>query len=114
MEDFVRYGVAAIWIVMGFGFKVLNWVPRHRAIVAHIMGERFAAPLTIAIGWGETAIGVWMASGYRAVTCVALQTVLVVVMNALELGRVRELLLFPGRMLLLNATWLTLAWWAVL
>jgi DoxX-like family len=114
MEIFVRYGVAAIWIVMGFGFKVLNWVPRHRAIVAHIMGQRFATPLTIAIGLGETAIGVWMATGYHAVTCVALQTALVVVMNAIELGRVRHLLLSPRRMVLLNAAWLTLAWWAVL
>lgn len=113
MELYVRFGVALIWIVMGLGFKVLHLVPRHDAIVARMVGERWARPATVAIGLGETFIGLWMASGYYLVPCVALQTLLVAIMNALELDRARHLLLFPLRMVLLNAMWLALAWWAV-
>lgn len=110
----LRYAIAAVWLVFGLGFKVFNLMPRHRRIVARVLGERFAAPITICVGLGEAGIGVWMASGRELVACVALQTLAIVSMNTLELIKARDLLLSAPFMLVANVVLLTAGWFVAL
>jgi hypothetical protein len=110
----LRYGVALVWLAFGIGAKVLNLVPRHRAIVARVLGEGLAGPLIIAIGLAEALLGLWMASGFQTLACVALQTAAIVIMNTLEIWRARDLLLFPWKMVALNVCLLCAAWYVAL
>lgn len=106
----IRIGTALVWIVFGLGFKVLGLVPRHRLIVAAILGEAAAGPVTLAIGLAETAMGLWILSGYRPRLCAAAQTLAIASMNALELGFARDRLLAPLPMVAANAVFIALAW----
>lgn len=110
----IRLVTASIWILFGLGFKVLELVPRHRLIVAAVVGETLAGPVTLAVGLGETALGLWILGGYRPRLCAAAQTLAIVSMNALELAYARERLLAPVPMLLANTVFLALAWYAAL
>jgi uncharacterized membrane protein YphA (DoxX/SURF4 family) len=109
-----RIAVASVWIVFGLGFKVLRLVPRHERIVARILGEAVAPVLTRLIGVGELAIGIWMLTGRFSAACAAVQTALVVTMNAIELTRARDLLLAPLPMVVGNAALLAASWYAAL
>ena len=109
-----RLGVALVWLVFGLVFKLLRAVPRHERIVARILGDRVAPALTRLIGLGEALVGLWMLSGLFLPWCAALQTALIVTMNAIELRRARDLLLSPVPMLFGNALLLSLAWYAAL
>ncbi len=106
----LRVVTAAVWLVFGLGFKVLGLVPRHRTIVATIVGEALAGPTTIAIGLAETATAAWILSGFRPRTCAAVQTLAIVAMNVMELTLARDYLLAPIPMLFANAAFLTAGW----
>ena len=93
--DPLRIGIAAVWLTFGVGFKLLGLVPRHRLIVARIVGDGMAGPLTIAIGLAETALALWVLSGWKPRACAAAQTAAIVTMNAIELSVARDLLLAP-------------------
>lgn len=110
----IRIAVALVWFVFGLVFKVFNVVPRHREIVATVLGDDLAGPMTVMIGLAEVGVGVWMLSGWRPRTCAALQTVALVVMNTLEITIAKEHLLAPLPMVLANAVLLTLVWWAAI
>ena len=112
--DPLRIGVAAVWLVLGVGFKVLGLVPRHRMIVARILGDGVAAPATIAIGCAEAALGLWVLSGRWPRACAAVQTCAIVAMNTIELILARDLLLAPVLMVCGNAVLLAAAWWLAL
>lgn len=122
MIQTLRYAIATVWIAFGFGAKVLGFVPRHQAILARALdmsgnaflqrlAARHARALIVLIGVGETLVGMWMASGLQTRACVLLQTVVILTMNSIELATARDLLLFPLRMVLLNAALLSAAWW---
>jgi hypothetical protein len=86
--------IAAVWLVNGLFCKVLNLVPRHQEIVARIMGEEYARPLTIMIGVSEIIMAVWIISGwYRRLNAI-IQMVVIAVMNTLEFILVPDLLLW--------------------
>jgi hypothetical protein len=55
------YLIANVWVINGLVCKVFNLVPRHRAIVARILGQRHARGRTILIGLLEMAMAVWIA-----------------------------------------------------
>jgi uncharacterized membrane protein YphA (DoxX/SURF4 family) len=111
MLQLLRYGTAAVWLVFGLGFKLLGWVPRHRQIVAAILGDEAAGPATVAIGAGEALVGIWILLGVRPRLCAATQTALLAAMNGLELAFARELLLAPAGMVAANAAFLGAVWW---
>jgi hypothetical protein len=94
LHKLLRYSLATVWLVMGLGCKIIGLVPRHQEIVARILGESFATPLTIAIGFGEVGIAVWILSNYRPRLCAFIQVALVAVMNVIEFILARDLLLF--------------------
>src|SRR5436309_1591148 len=110
----VRILAAVIWFVFGTVFKVMGAVPRHREIVAQILGSEFAPLLIVLIGLAETALGLWFLIGFFPRSCAVVQTVAIISMNGLELTYARSLLLAPIPMIILNSVFLTLVWYAVL
>lgn len=97
----VTYLIAAVWFVNGIWAKILHGVPRHEQIVARILGDAWARPLTVAIGVGEVAIGLWVLSRRWPRWCAVVQIALVLAMNVLEAWLAPDLLLH-GRW---NAFW---------
>jgi len=106
----LRWGTAGVWLAFGLLAKVLSGVPRHRAIVGRVLGDTWAAPLTLAIGLGEVAMGAWILSGRARRTCALAQTLVIGLMNTLELTLARDLLVTPVGMVLLNLGFLGAGW----
>lgn len=102
MRATLRILIAAVWLVMGLGAKVLGLAPRHREIVARILGENHAGTLTLLIGIGEILLAVWILSGRWPRLCVAVQIGLVATMNVIEFTIARDLLMFGGWNLLVS------------
>ena len=86
--------IAAVWFVNGFFCKVLDLVPRHREIVARILGESNAAWITVAIGVSEVLMAIWVLSRIRSRLSAVTQIVVVLAMNLLEFLLTPDLLLF--------------------
>jgi hypothetical protein len=99
----LTYFFAAVWLVNGLFCKVLNLVPRHRAIVARILGEKHATFLTRAIGAAEIVMTVWIVSGIYSRLNAITQIVVVASMNVLEFYLAPDLLLW-GRVNAIIAT----------
>ena len=110
----LRIATAVVWLVFGGLFKVLDLVPRHRLIVAAVLGAAVARPATMLIGCAEVLLGIWILSGLRPRACAAAQTIAIVTMNTLELTLARELLLAPVAMLCANAALLAVGWYCAL
>jgi uncharacterized membrane protein YphA (DoxX/SURF4 family) len=89
--------IAAVWIANGFFCKVLNLVPRHREIVARIIGSDFATVCTKLIGCAEVAMAIWIISGYKSRLNAIVQVVVIATMNTMEFFLAPELLLW-GRL----------------
>ena len=114
MVTALRIGTAVVWLIFGLGFKMLGLVPRHRLIVASVLGERWSGPATLLIGAAEAGLALWILSGIRPRLCAATQTIAILVMNALELTFARNLLLAPLPMVCANALFLAAAWYCAL
>jgi len=110
----LRIANAAVWLLFGVAFKLLGLLPRHRLIVAAIVGEAAATPVTRLIGAAEALMGLWILSGWRPRTCALAQTLAIMTMNAIELSVARDLLLSPVGMLCANAVFLTVVWYVAL
>jgi hypothetical protein len=98
----LTYLIAAVWLANGLFCKVLNLVPRHRQIVARILGDTYAAPLTVLIGLAEVGMMAWGLSGLWRRQCGYVQVGVVLLMNVIEFWLAPDLLLF-GRFNLLIA-----------
>lgn len=98
----MRYAFALVWLLNGLYAKIFGLVPRHRDIVARVVGETYADELTLAIGVAEVLFAVWIASGRRAHAAAVLQIVGVMSMNVIEFVLVPDLLLW-GRLNILFA-----------
>jgi hypothetical protein len=110
----IRLGIALVWIVFGLVFKALGAVPRHRRIVARVVGERHCGAVTSLVAIGELGLGLWMIYGRYLPLCVGIQTLAITTMNALELRYARDLLLSPLGMLCANTVLLALGWYVAL
>jgi uncharacterized membrane protein YphA (DoxX/SURF4 family) len=110
-QTFVRILIAAVWLFHGLYSKILDGVPRHRIIIGQILGVEHARSLTLAIGCGEILLGLWVLSGRHARACAALQTLLLVAMNTLEIIFAKDLLISATGMVALNLLLLGAAWW---
>ncbi|HEY2847305.1 MAG TPA: DoxX-like family protein [Pyrinomonadaceae bacterium] len=88
---------AAIWLVNGLVCKLLDLVPRHREIVARILGEGHSLALTRCIGGAEIFMAIWILSGIAPRLNAVAQIVVVLTMNAIEFALAPDLLLF-GRL----------------
>ena len=85
---------ALVWFANGLGCKVLDLVPRHRAIVGRILGESHALMLTRTIGLAEIVMGLWIFSQWKWRWSATAQITAVVTMNAIEFTLAPDLLLF--------------------
>ena len=106
--------IGSVWIFHGVYSKILNGIPRHRMIVAKILGAANARPATLAIGFLELLLGVWVFTGWQSVPCAVVQTAAIISMNTLEIIMAGELLISAGGMVILNLGFLALIWsWAL-
>jgi hypothetical protein len=90
----LNFIIALVWIVNGLVCKVLNLVPRHQQIVARILGEEYSSSITIAIGFAEIAMAIWILSGIARKVNTLAQIAIIGVMNILEFLLVPDLLLW--------------------
>src|SRR4051812_27600647 len=86
--------IALVWLVNGLICKVLNLVPRHRQIVADILGNEHSRTLTMLIGLAEIAMGIWIISVKFPRINAVIQVIIIAVMNTLEFILVPGLLLW--------------------
>lgn len=109
-----KYVLAGVWLAHGLVCKALGAVPRQKRIVARVVGERAAGPMTLAVGAGEIVLAVWILSGRAPRLCAAAQTAALASMNFLKLRLAYDLLLAPLAMVAANAAFIGLAWyWAL-
>jgi len=94
LNKYLNYLIAAVWIANGLFCKVLNLVPRHREIVARIIGGVHADVLTRVIGFSEIAMAVWILSGIKTKLNALTQAVVIATMNGLEFMLAPDLLLW--------------------
>ena len=90
----LTYVIVFVWIANGLFCKVLNLVPRHQEIVARILGDDYARPLTFLIGISEVIMAIWILSGYKSKWNAWTQIGVVGLMNTLEFILVPDLLLW--------------------
>ena len=113
MSLFLRLLIGSVWIFHGLYSKILNGIPRHRLIVAKILGSANAGIATTALGALEMLLGLWAFTGWQPVACAVVQTAAILAMNSLEILRARELLISAVGMVILNVSFLSLVWyWA--
>jgi DoxX-like family len=93
-KRFLNCLIAAVWLANGLFCKVLNLVPRHREIVARILGDDHAGILTRAIGLSEMAMAFWILSGIGTRLNAITQMAIIATMNSLEFILAPDLLLW--------------------
>lgn len=94
LHALLTIGFAGVWFVNGLFCKVLNLVPRHRMIVARILGAQYAPVATLAIGLLELLMVGWILSGIRPRLCAGTQMAVVAAMVPMECLLTPDLLLF--------------------
>jgi uncharacterized membrane protein YphA (DoxX/SURF4 family) len=113
LRPWLSIPIACVWIFHGLVSKILMGIPRHQAIVGRILGESYGAFMTNVIGVLEILLGLWILSGYKKKICATLQTLALVVMNALEIKLAKDLLYSPWGMIILNLGFIAIIWiWA--
>ena len=110
----LRYGIAAVWLLFGLVFKALGTLPRHRQIVERVVGATRASAVLWLVVLAEIGLGVWMLLGRWLPLCMVAQTLLIASMNFLELRRARDLLISPWGMVSVNVVFLALGWYVAL
>lgn len=89
---------------------------RHLAIVQAVpgLGGATGERVLVVVGVMEVAIAVWVLTAWMPRACAAVQTVLLLSMNVLELTFARHLLLWPAALIPVNLSFLALAWTAAI
>jgi hypothetical protein len=90
----LTYLIACVWLVNGLYCKILNFVPRHEEIVGRILSLDYARPLTIAIGFSEILMTIWILSKYQTKINAITQIIVIATMNIIEFFLVQDLLLW--------------------
>ncbi len=108
----VRCAIAAVWLYEGLWCKVLGRMPNQKAIVEAVpyLGPIGAEALLRALGVLETALAVWVVSGWEPVWAAVFQTGLLLGMNANGLLFARKLIHDPAGMVVKNFVFLVLVW----
>lgn len=101
-----------MWVFHGLYSKLLEGIPRHRMIVARVLGEDLAKAATMAVGVLEILLGLWAFSHRFPRSCAAVQTLAIITMNTLEISRALDLLISAPGMVALNLAFLSLGWYS--
>lgn len=110
----LRLTIGGVWAFHGVYSKILEGIPRHRLIVARVLGPDVAGPITILIGIGEVLIAIWLVSGKFPRLCALFQTLVLAAMNFLEIRLANDLLLSAPGMVFLNVILLSTVWYIAL
>jgi hypothetical protein len=107
-----RLAVALVWLYQGLWCKLVSADLDQAAILRGVpfLGEQHAPLALRAIGALETALALWVITGWRPFTAALAQTLLLVAMNGGGLLWSGEHIAHPGAMLTQNFAFLTLAW----
>jgi len=108
----LRILIGSVWVFHGLYSKLFDGIPRHRLIVAKVLGEDLATIATRAVGVCEILLGLWAFSHRWPRTCAAVQTLAIVAMNTLEIARAPDLLISAPGMVALNLGFLALGWYS--
>jgi uncharacterized membrane protein YphA (DoxX/SURF4 family) len=108
----IRAAVALVWLYEGLWCKLAGREKRQFEIVAAVprYGQRFGALFLRFLGTVEVAVGLWALSGVLPIPCAAVQTLLLVALNANGLLWARALIHDPGGMVVKNFSFLVLVW----
>jgi DoxX-like protein len=108
----IRLAIASVWLYEGLWCKVLGREPNQLRIVESVpsLGPRVGTIFLKSLGVAETALALWALSGIQPVPCAAIQTVLLVLLNASGLIWARKLIHDPGGMVVKNFAFLVLVW----
>ncbi len=102
--------IAAVWLINGLFCKVFNLVPRHRLIVARILGEEYSKTITIIIGLAEIGMAIWIISGIKSNLNAIVQIIVIACMNGLEYFLAPDLLLWGKYNALFALLFIILIW----
>jgi len=94
LHRFLNCLIALVWLINGLLCKVLDLVPRHREIVARILGDDHAFLLSKMIGFSEIGMAVWVLSGLAKRLNALTQIIIIAAMNILEFFLAPDLLLW--------------------
>lgn len=94
VKTILTVSIGLVWLVNGLFCKVLNFVPRHEEIVAHILGPGHATFFIKAIGISEILMFVWIVSRIKSRWCAVVQIIIIATMNTIEFILAPDLLLF--------------------
>jgi uncharacterized membrane protein YphA (DoxX/SURF4 family) len=108
----LRILIGSVWVFHGLYSKLLDGIPRHRLIVARVLGDDLATVATRAVGVGEILLGLWAFSHRWPRACAAVQTLAIVTMNTIEIARAPDLLISAPGMVALNIGFLALGWYS--
>jgi len=108
----VHTGTAGVWLHQGLWCKALGRDPSHRAVVGSVPGPigAHAAVASRALGFGETALALLVATNGRRRWVAGVETALLVVFNAGGLVLGRQHIAHPGRLLVRNGAFVALIW----
>jgi hypothetical protein len=108
----IRVAVAAVWLYEGLWCKLLRGQPHEFEVVraVPIYGPRFGVPFLMSLGMVEVALAAWTLSAMAPLACAAVQTLLLVALNANGLLWARHLIHDPAGMVVKNFAFLVLVW----
>jgi DoxX-like family len=108
----IHAAVCAVWLYEGLWCKLLGREKRQLQIVEKVprVGLRIGASFLKLLGAGEVGLALWAASGVRPMACAAVQTVVLVLLNAAGLLWAKALIHDPGGMVVKNFAFLVLVW----
>ena len=108
----IRSAVAAVWFYEGVWCKLLGREPRQLEVVGAVpfLGARIGNAVLWTLGAVEAALALWVLIGAAPLVCAAVQTVLLVTLNANGLLWARHVIHDPGGMVVKNLAFLVLAW----
>jgi uncharacterized membrane protein YphA (DoxX/SURF4 family) len=108
----VRFAVAAVWLYEGLWCKLLGGEPHQIQVVQAVpsYGPCAGALFLKALGVGEVALGIWAFTGFAPVLCAVAQTILLVSLNTCDLIWARHIIHDPAGMVVMNFSFLVLAW----
>jgi hypothetical protein len=93
-HQILAFLISAVWLINGLFCKVLNLVPRHKQIVARILGDEHARLFTLLIGIAEIGMAGWIIIGKWSRENAVVQILVIAIMNTLEALLVPDLLLW--------------------
>lgn len=108
----IRASIALVWLYQGLWCKLLNGVPRHKAVVGAVpfIGPAAARGVLIVLGLAECCIGAWVLSGKRMRHAAIAQTALLIAMNAAGTIWASRFIPDPVGMMVQNFAFLVLIW----